>query len=151
MDSVYSGQSIQTNRGERKEERLPWSPLKFYHPKNKKDVSHYLLNYQNNFSVNTDFTYVDSINLKTLLEEECLTINQIPLVKFDIEGAEIEVIENMLELNLLPKQILVEFDLLYANSFKSFFSILKIDKLLRMNNYYLIKNDGRADFLYYKF
>ena len=38
-------------------------------------------------------------------------INKVDLIKLDIEGAEIEVIQQMLDDEIFPKYILIEFDL----------------------------------------
>ena len=81
-----------------------------------------------------------------------LTLNasDIPLMKFDIEGAEIEVIKRCIDVGVTPRQILVEFDELNIPSPKGFTRVTEIDKLLRNNGYKLLKTDGQSDFLYFK-
>ncbi len=66
------------------------------------------------------------------LSVEPSTVN---LVKMDIEGAEIEVIESMIEEQFFPKQILVEFDELNVPTVKAFSRVTKIDTLLKKNGY----------------
>ena len=80
--------------------------LKFYKPVNPKYISHSLI--EGMTSKKYDIVKVDSI--KNLMEKN--NHNHIDLLKLDIEGSEIEVINQMLDDNILPNYLLVEFDLL---------------------------------------
>ena len=71
-------------------------------------------------------------------------------MKFDIEGAEIEVIKRCIEVGITPRQILVEFDELDVPSPKGFARVTEVDELLKNNGYKLLKTNGQADFLYLK-
>ncbi|MHA7898278.1 MAG: FkbM family methyltransferase [Henriciella sp.] len=48
--------------------------------------------------------------VRTLLEELSASPEQLALLKFDIEGAEHEVIDNIISENILPRQVAFEFD-----------------------------------------
>jgi len=122
--------------------------LKFFEPSNPSHVSHSIVNYQNNYSENTRSIEVEAVTLDSLLIDLNLDKSVIPLMKFDIEGAEIEVIKSFIEVGIMPRQILVEFDELNAPSPKGFARVTEVDDLLRDNGYKLLKTDGKADFLY---
>ena len=122
-------------------EKAVWNQdtqLKFFLPPNKNHVSHSINNYQNNYDQNTDHIIVSAINLAKFLQN--LDIFSIDLIKLDIEGAEIEVIENLLESNLQIKQICVEFDELHLNTKNSKKRMLKIYRLLSNAGYKCINS-----------
>jgi FkbM family methyltransferase len=77
---------------------------------------------------------VQAKKLSTILEELEFDIDDIDIVKMDIEGSEYEVIEDMLSNNIKPKQLLVEY-----HHFFDFISNKKtIDNIkLLLNNYEL--------------
>jgi hypothetical protein len=79
--------------------------LKFYKQSNPLYVSQTLIE---NMYTNT-YDIVKTTTIKKIMEECGHT--HIDLIKMDIEGAEIVVIEDMIANNILPKYILVEFDL----------------------------------------
>lgn len=78
--------------------------LKFYKQENPSYVSQSLV--PNLFG--TDYTMVPVKRLSTLLEEKGIT--EIDILKLDIEGAEMQVLETMLEDGIRPKILCVEFD-----------------------------------------
>lgn len=124
--------------------------LKFFEPANPDHVSHSIINYQNNYSDNTGSIEVEAVTLDALIASLNLNASDIPLIKFDIEGAEIEVIKRCIDVGIMPRQILVEFDELNMPSSKGFSRVTMIDDLLKSNGYKLLKTDGQADFLYFK-
>jgi hypothetical protein len=77
-----------------------------------------------------------------------LDIKTVPLIKLDIEGAEIEVLVNCMKNKIFPSQILVEFDELNAPSSRGFTRITNIHNLMLENGYSLIHRNGSANFLY---
>jgi FkbM family methyltransferase len=83
-------------------------PIKFYLPKNKTHVSHSIVNFQNNYSSNTEFILVEAITLGQLMK--LFDLSTPPILKLDIEGAETEVIQNLLSHDIFPNQILIEYD-----------------------------------------
>lgn len=124
--------------------------LKFFEPVNPNNVSHSIVNFQNNYSENTKSIEVEAVTLDSILIDLNIDKSVIPLMKFDIEGAEIEVIKSCIDLDIMPRQILVEFDELNVPAPKGFARVTEVDDLLRSNGYKLIKTDGQADFLYIK-
>ena len=79
--------------------------LKFYKQNNDQYVSQSLI--EGLFGDESDEVCVDT--LKNMMEER--GHDAIDILKLDIEGAEIKVLENMLNENIYPKYVCVEFDL----------------------------------------
>ncbi len=86
--------------------------LSFFAPPNKEHVSYSINNWQNNYRKDTESVKVNSITIKKIIND--FKIEQLNLIKMDIEGVATEVLENMLDNNIFPKQICVEFDELYT-------------------------------------
>jgi FkbM family methyltransferase len=120
--------------------------LKFFAPSNPDHVSYSVVNYQNNYSQETPHIEVTSITLEALFAKYHL--DAIPLIKFDIEGAEIQVIRYMLEKAMHPRQLLVEFDEMNSPSDRSKQNVEEIDRLLRHEGYSCSYFDGHTNFLY---
>ena len=109
--------------------------LKFYKQDNPNYVSQSLEN--NMFGNNYDIVKVDTI--KNIMNE--LNHNNIDLLKLDIEGSECDVLDKMLDDNILPKYLCIEFDLLIKN--KDFNKKTeKIGKRLESFGYKILKNDN---------
>ncbi len=115
---------------------------KFFSPPNPSDVSYSLINFQNNYSSTTTFIEVPTIDIGTLVEEE--NLSHIALAKFDIEGAEIQVIPLMLASGILPDQILVEYDELNFPSARSRKNFDNVNQLLIQAGYKSTWFDGRS-------
>ena len=124
--------------------------LRFFSPSNPEHVSHSIINFQNQYKENTNFIEVDAITIDKLLDQLNLNKDEIPLIKLDIEGAEIEFLIDCFSKGFRPRQILVEFDELNVPSRKGYERVTEINQILINNNYQLIKTDGKADFLYLK-
>ena len=124
------------------------SKLNFFAPKNPKHVSYSITNFQNNYSLDTEFEHieVDAVTLKTLLDK--YKINRLHLLKLDIEGAEIEVLINMLKDRIYPTQIAVEFDGFNFPTKRARLDYEGVDSALREHGYLCYDFDGMADFLY---
>ena len=109
--------------------------LKFYKQDNPNYVSQSLEN--NMFGNNYDLVKVDTI--KNIMNE--LNHNNIDLLKLDIEGSECDVLDKMLDDNILPKYLCIEYDLLIKN--KDFNKKTeKIGKRLESFGYKILKNDN---------
>ena len=109
--------------------------LKFYKQDNPNYVSQSLEN--NMFGNNYDVVKVDTI--KNIMNE--LNHNNIDLLKLDIEGSECDVLDKMLDDNILPKYLCIEFDLLLKN--KDFNKKTEtIGKRLESFGYKILKNDN---------
>ena len=121
-------------------------PVKFFHPPIEEHVSHSIVNYQNSYDTNTRYIEVPAISLKQLMQSESL--ESIPLIKLDIEGAEVEVITSFLDDGIRPDQILVEYDELNNPSFKSRRRIISCHRKLTENQYSLVNYSKPNNFLY---
>lgn len=124
--------------------------LKFYSPLDLDHVSHSISNYQNKYKEDGTFIKVQSITLDKLLDDLKLNKEDVNLIKLDIEGAEIEVLNDCINKGFKPRQILVEFDELRYPSKKVFERVTKTHDLLIKNKYKLLKRKGKSDFLYYR-
>lgn len=123
--------------------------LKFYEPPDPRHVSHSILNYQHEYSDATSYIEVQAVTLRELMEDLNLEPKDIPLIKLDIEGAEIEVLTRaVLDDGFRPRQILVEFDELNVPSKRGFERVSKIHQVLTSSNYKMVWTDGQTDFLY---
>lgn len=121
--------------------------IKFYLPPNKEHVSHSINNYQNNYDQNSEYILVNAINFVKYLK--VLNIYSIDLLKLDIEGAEIEVIESILKSDLIIKQICVEFDELHLNNKISKTRMLKTYNLLISNGFKCINSDKNVNYTFF--
>jgi FkbM family methyltransferase len=78
--------------------------MRFYAPANPEHVSHSVLNLQKT----ENFFIAPVKRVQTILKE--LNLRRIALMKLDIEGAEYQVIKDMIATRTLPKILFVEFD-----------------------------------------
>lgn len=122
--------------------------LKFYAPPNPEHVSHSIVNYQNSYSSETPSIEVGTATIEQLMAKYGL--KSMPLLKLDIEGAEIQVIADMLRRSILPRQILVEFDEMIVPSQRSKERVAATDALLRQQGYLCrhVDGPGKTDHLY---
>lgn len=120
--------------------------LKFFAPKNEKNVSHSISNFQHQYADNTPHLVVGTTTVDTLLRIHGL--EDLALLKLDIEGAEVEVIQCLLKNKIYPGQILVEFDELIDLTKYSKKRIEKTIAMLREANYVLRWRSGFSDFLF---
>ena len=109
--------------------------LKFYKQSNDNYVSQSLV--ENMFGQKYDIVLVDSI--KNIMEQQGHT--QIDLLKLDIEGAEIETINQMLDDKIYPTYVLIEFDLLLKNKDPKNTTKQLIERMITKENYKMLKND----------
>lgn len=126
------------------------SVLKFFQPSNPQHVSHSIANYQQDYRDDTPFLEVQATTLPNLLNDLDIDLNDLSLIKLDIEGAEIEVLTHCIINGVRPKQILVEFDELNSPSKKGYERVEEAHQALLQNGYKIIKTDGQADFLYFR-
>jgi FkbM family methyltransferase len=105
--------------------------LKFFEPVNSDDVSHSIINFQNDYRIDTSSIEVDAITVSCLLSELGVDKIEIPLIKLDIEGAEIEVITDFLQEGFRPLQILVEFDELNRPTPRAFQRVTDVNQHLQ--------------------
>ncbi len=82
--------------------------LRFFAPANPQNVSYSAVNFQNDYSTETPHIVVEATTMDQLMS--AFGLNDISLLKLDIEGAEVEVILDMLAKGIRPRQVLVEYD-----------------------------------------
>lgn len=109
--------------------------LKFYKPNNDNYVSHTLI--ENMYSDKYYIVDVDSI--KNIMTE--LNHYHIDLLKLDIEGSEVIVLEQMIHDNIFPKYLCIEFDLVKQQIDHNQITAKMIDKL-DLYGYKMIDNDN---------
>lgn len=110
--------------------------LKFYKQENQNYVSQSLI--KGMFTDNFDYVSVDTV--KNIMDK--LHHKHIDLFKLDIEGAEVNVLENMFCDNIFPKYLCVEFDLLLKNKDRDSLSHKLINKMVTEYNYRILINDN---------
>lgn len=133
-------------------EKALWSAvgtLRLFAPPNSEHVSHSALDFQNNYKMEGDFIEVQSTTLPRLLEGfEMLYCR---LLKLDIEGAEVEVLQNLSAADILPDQICVEFDELNKPNRKAAERVRRTHEHLERLGYAAVYQDGAGvNFLYVK-
>lgn len=124
------------------------SAVNFYLPKNKSHVSHSIINFQNDYSTETEYIEVEAITLRQLIDE--FELSYIPILKLDIEGAETEVVNDLLSKKIFPNQILIEYDEMQYLNNEAKSKIYNCHLSLLRANYKLI-NINNLNFLYLKY
>lgn len=120
--------------------------LKFYLPANPDHVSHSIVNFQNDYATDTAAIEVESTRLVDILDDRGLS--EIPLLKLDIEGAEIAVVQDMLDRGIYPEQLLLELDELINPSPRSRENAELVDRKLREHGFTCRFFDGISNLLY---
>ena len=133
-------------------EKAIWSSLinnlKLFFPKDISKVSLSVPNFHNNFSEDSKFIKVNTITYSSILDKYKLL--KVPLLKLDIEGSEYNVISSILKNNVLPDQILVEFDELYTYGLQQLKKYFKLHNQLTKKDYLAIKTNHFSNQLYIK-
>ena len=110
--------------------------VNFYPPKNPLHVSHSISNCQySNESEN--IMEVKTITIEKIMKD--FNIENLKLIKMDIEGAENQVLPYILKKNINPNQILVEFDELHLKKLIPYLKASLIIIRFLLNGYKLIK------------
>ena len=123
--------------------------LKFFAPKNKNHVSYSINNWQNDYKKNSEFIKVKTVTIKNIINK--FNIKDLEILKLDIEGAEIEVVNNIMNERIFPNQILIEFDELNKMNELAINRFYKVHQRLLLENYKLIHTKNNfPDFLYIK-
>jgi len=106
-----------------------------------------LITSKNKYFETTRKIQVATVTLKKILQT--FKIKNVELIKLDIEGAEIDVIENIIKNAIFPNQILVEFDDLMGFKINNLNRFIRTHNLLTDNGYNLIKTkDNFPNMLY---
>lgn len=86
--------------------------VSLFAPPNPEDVSYSISDFQNARKMDGEKIMVDGVSYESLIRDYCGG-GELALVKLDIEGAEVQVIPQLTQNAVLPRQILVEFDELH--------------------------------------
>jgi FkbM family methyltransferase len=120
-------------------------PVDFFSPVDPSHVSHSVTNWQRGFSGDGVSIRVDGITPSTLTDQ--FGRKHFPLVKLDIEGAEIGVLPLILQFLGPASQLLVEFDELHTGARKARDRAREAIKLLRQRGFVPVWRKGH-DFLF---
>lgn len=114
------------------------TPVTFFPPANPDFVSHTVGDWRNS-GRNDDALVVQGRRLRSILTEQ--QTMQIALLKLDIEGSEIEVLEDVFSSGFKPHQVLVEFDQLAVSSSTHLARAKKTFVALKRSKYRLMAQD----------
>ena len=123
--------------------------VKFYSPPNENHVSHSISNWQNNYKKTGDFISVKTICVLDVL----ISFNSLNLAFTLISSGgflPVNDLSNILKDNILPNQLLVEFDELHNESLKGYLRATIIFLRLLLNGYKLVKTSRFPNFLFCK-
>ena len=116
--------------------------MRFFSPSNKNHVSHSI----NNMHSTNEYFEAQCLELDSICN--LLSFDTINLLKLDVEGAEYEILKNMISKNIKPELLLVEFH--QGKSIIEKYLKIKIAgyiNLLRRNGYRLISRD-KSNFVF---
>ena len=125
--------------------------VKFYHSPIKTNplndnFSHSINNWQSFYNKKKSYIEVETIKISTIMK--LYNILSLPILKIDIEGAEHEVINDMLKSKIFPSQILVDMDELGLITIHSYRKLVSTYNNLINNNYNLIDTGDKRNFLF---
>lgn len=122
--------------------------IKFFAPPVEEHVSYSITNFRSNYSEDSPHIIVKTKTLNSIIADE--DINEISLLKLDIEGAEIPIIYKMLKDKIFPYQLAVEFGDLMNKKFAKTFKFLKLFIFIIFKGYKLANFDRYPNFLFIK-
>lgn len=116
---------------------------RFYKPKNPNHISHTLFQ---GYHTSEDYIVVETLTLSRFLNQ--FNIDRIGVLKLDIEGAEVYVLEECIQKKICPDQILVEFDFIKKLSVAKLLLFIRLLRSLRKLEYELfIMEDYNFSFI----
>jgi len=118
--------------------------IKFWLPLERSNVSHSITNLQNT----DEYIEVAAEPLSHMLKKFAVSEEAVQLVKLDIEGAEVDVIDWMCDNSFLPKQVLVEFDEMTFPDRTTLHRVKHANNRLKNAGYELAYFDGRSNCTY---
>jgi FkbM family methyltransferase len=121
----------------------------FLAPINSSNVSYSLI--RSNLDISKkDYLTVSVVTINDIIKQFNLTSNEFKLLKLDIEGAEYQLLMGIESWQILPNQILVEFDFLKFSIIKSRLMLVKINLTLQRVGYVCVNKSDGFNFLYVK-
>lgn len=122
--------------------------LEFFLPIDPSHVSCSISDIQRNNSRAGDHIKVNAVRLKDLCDDFNINTQKIDILKLDIEGAEIEVLNDMLPISIKPTQIIVEYDELLFPSRRNYARVQAAHDLILSSGYKCFYSDGLSCFSY---
>jgi FkbM family methyltransferase len=119
--------------------------VKFVAPANPEYVSHWILTPDSDAAAAIRHVEVPSKPIDEIMNESGAV--GLPLLKIDIEGAEVEVLEDCLAKGITPAQILVEFDALISTPVRKQ-RVLSLYSALLRRGYDAVHREGDRNFLF---
>ena len=116
--------------------------LKLFFPE---DTSHVSCSINFTPTNNINFLWAETISYKKICNN--YNIDKVDILKLDIEGSEIAVLDEVLTEKKLPSQILVEYDIRRRNSYNNNRVLNRIHKKLKVY-YFLVNINPKGDFTY---
>ncbi len=117
----------------------------FLPPDSSRDSSGSISGIHSFYKPSSESHKIDVVTIKQLMTDSGLT--NVNILKLDIEGAGLEVIQQMFTDQIFPDQILIEIDEMHFPSIKSKSRAHKFFRLFKKNGYSLVFIDS-CDFLY---
>ena len=115
--------------------------MELFHPENDEHVS---LSVNKKTPSQKKF-FATTTNLENIIKK--FNLKEVDILKLDIEGAELEVLEDMMIRKIYPKQLLIEYDIRRIKNIKNKKILSKIHNKL-CNYYRLIHVNIKGDFTY---
>lgn len=121
------------------------SKLKLYFPINEEFVS---TSFENDKNYSSKYFLADTTNIENIIKK--YEIENIDVLKLDIEGSELLVLKDIMNKKIFPDQILVEFkDIKSFNIFK-LLKIINLNMKLIKNGYQVVNVNKKGDYTYLK-
>lgn len=120
--------------------------VKFFEPEDESHVSHSVVNWQKTDSER--YIKVKTVTVKRLMED--YDLQNIDILKLDIEGSEVNVLNSMFDDLIYPNQLLIEFDITRTNKLSDIFKFYLIIRRIIKNNYINIEIDRFPHLLFVK-
>jgi FkbM family methyltransferase len=121
------------------------SIIELFQPMESEHISHSVLDIQKTGGLKGSVK-VKSVTVPQIMSDE--GIKTLEILKLDIEGAQLEVIEDCFSHGIFPQQIIVEIDELYFPTFVGRKRAKKLLKMLRKNSYILVGKLNKYDFTF---
>ena len=120
--------------------------VKFFEPEDESHVSHSVVNWQKTDSER--YIKVKTVTVKRLMED--YDLQNIDILKLDIEWSEVNVLNSMFDDLIYPNQLLIEFDITRTNKLSDIFKFYLIIRRIIKNNYINIEIDRFPHLLFVK-
>lgn len=123
--------------------------ISFYPPRSEEDVSHSIVDYQHRYARDPGSALeVPATTVRAAMLKHEIDPTELELLKLNIEGAEVEVLQQMLADGIYPKQLLVAYVELNRPTRRALGRARATNRLLRDHGYQMLGVEPPVDFLY---